>query len=122
MSDSHSWTMSPGYFTPSVTIPASGAPVTVWSLIEAQFDADFGPEFGFKLVTGFRINGLLTSGTDRPAIVTGHGPADMNDVFGAGEDWAEPVRSPKSVYVSALGGSPIANACISVVWNEDLDG
>ena len=94
----------------TITIPASaGTPATIESLVAAVAAA--GDVADIATVVGCKIDGLLTSGSNRPAMLVGDSTVSSLQYIAAGEDYNEPtIDEYKKAYVIAA-----ANATIDAV-------
>jgi hypothetical protein len=99
----------------SVTIPASsGTALTIEAMVAAVAAAADAPDLAS--VIGCKIDGLLTVGTDRPAITVGDVVGTMLQYVGAGDDYNEPtVNEYKTSFVKAAANSAITAVVVLYV-------
>ena len=96
----------------SVTIPASsGTAKTIEEMVADVDAATDAPDL--KRVLGVKIDGLLTGGSDRPAINIGDVAGTMLQCVAAGKDYTEPaIDEYKTAYIKAVANSPITATVI----------
>lgn len=104
----------PTYAIPvEVEIPAAADPaVSVASLIKSAIEAKHSTGLGG--VAGFKVEGLLSTASNRGAVQFGDVAGNTKAVRGAGVALDEPVQDPARCFIKAQSGAAIANAVILV--------